>query len=101
MSSSTTGYVHLDQLFVGLTRPPMIFGVTYMYVVMNAMMTLIYFVMSSDFKVVLVALFLHGVSYAICLKEPLLIEIFIMRQGKFRRCRNRMFHGFRNSYDCF
>lgn len=95
------GYLGMDQLFVGLTRPPMIFGVTYMYVVLNMLGSMMYFIASSDFKVVLVSGFIHGIAYLVCLKEPLLIEIFMLKQAKFGRCKNKAYHGYRNSYDCF
>jgi type IV secretion system protein VirB3 len=95
------GYVRGDPLFVGLTRPPMIFGVTYMYFVMNLLGSMMYFVASSDFKVVIVAGFLHGTSYIICQKEPLLIDMFIMRQSNFMKCKNMSYHKYKSSYDPF
>lgn len=101
MSKKNEGYLKSDSLFLGLTRPPMIFGVTYMYVVLNLILSLMYFVMTSDFKVVLIALAIHGIAYIVCLREPLLIEIFILRQRFFTKCKNRMYYKRKNSYDPF
>jgi type IV secretion system protein VirB3 len=98
---SKTGTLYTDQLFLGLTRPPMVFGVTYMYVVLNLLLSLMYFVLSSDFKVVIVSVAIHGIAYLICLREPLLIEIFIMKQSRFGRCPNKVHYNRKNSYDPF
>lgn len=96
-----TGYVSADLLFGGLTRPPMVFGVTYTYVLVNMMISMIYFVMRSDFKVVLLAGAIHGIAYAICLKEPLLIELFINKQANFSKCKNKTSFNNKNSYDFY
>lgn len=95
------GYLRNDPLFVGLTRPPMIFGVTYMYFVVNLLTSMMYFVMTSDFKVVVVAGACHGVSYLICQKEPLLIDMFMLRQSKCSKCKNMGYHKYKSSYDPF
>ena len=101
MAKNKSGYVQIDPLFGGLTRPPMVFGVTYAYFALNILGSLVYFILRSDFKVILIAAFVHGIAYMVCLKEPLLIEMFMLRQAKFRRCRNRKVHGLRNSYDFY
>jgi type IV secretion system protein VirB3 len=90
-----------DSLFLGLTRQPMIFGVTYNYVFLNIFGSLMYFIATSDFKVVVLALTLHGLSYVICLREPLLLDLAILKLSKCSRCKNKAFHGFKNSYDPF
>ncbi len=99
--AAKTGYLKIDPLFAGLTRPPMIFGVTYMYVMMNMLGSMLYFVIMSDFKVILFTFAIHGLAYMICKHEPLLIEMFANRQARFTKCRNRSFYGHRNSYDFF
>ena len=90
-----------DPLFVGLTRPPMLFGVTYMYFVLNLLGSMMYFVITSDFKVIVVSGFIHAVSYLICQKEPLLMDMFMLRQSKFNKCKNLMYHKYKSSYDPF
>jgi type IV secretion system protein VirB3 len=96
-----TGYVTIDLLFGGLTRPPMVFGVTYTYVLVNMMISMIYFVMRSDFKVVIIAAGIHGIAYVVCLNEPLLIEMFINKQANFMKCKNRLHFNNKNSYDFY
>jgi type IV secretion system protein VirB3 len=90
-----------DSLFLGLTRQPMIFGVTYNYVFLNMFGSLMYFIATSDFKVVVVSLAMHGISYLICLREPLLLDLLILKMSKCSKCKNKSFHGFKNSYDPF
>lgn len=96
-----SGKVKSDPLFLGLTRPPLIFGVSYMFAVLNIMVCLMYFVMSSDFKVVLFGIFFHGIGYLLALKEPLAIEILLAKTQKCNKCRNKVYHGSTNSYDMF
>ena len=98
---STMSQLRQDSLFLGLTRQPMIFGVTYTYVFLNMFGTLMYFVTSSDFKVVIFSIAFHAISYMICLREPLLVDLFLLKLSKFSRCRNKIYHGYKNSYDPF
>lgn len=99
--ATKTGYVTVDQLFGGLTRPPTVFGVTYTYVMFNMMISMLYFVMRSDFKVVIIALGIHGIAYVICKREPLLIELFVNKQANFSKCKNKSHFNYKNSYDFY
>jgi type IV secretion system protein VirB3 len=96
------GRLQSDPLFQGLTRPPMIFGVSYMYFVINAVISMITFINLQSFQILLVvAPSVHLLGYIICLKEPRAIELFILKVNKGYRCVNRGFHGYTNSYDPF
>src|SRR5579871_1390795 len=97
-----TGRIQADPLFQGLARPPMILGVSYMFFVLNAITCLITFINTNNFIVLFfVAPIIHMIGYLLCLKEPLAIELIILRSSKGTRCINRAFHGFTNSYDIF
>lgn len=97
-----SGRLQSDPLFQGLTRPTMIFGVSYMYFVINAVISMITFINLQSFKILLVvAPTVHLIGYLICLKEPRAIELFILKVNKGFRCLNRRFHGYTNSYDPF
>ena len=97
-----SGRLQSDPLFQGLTRPTMILGVSYMYFVINAIISMITFINLQSFKILLiVAPTVHLVGYLICLKEPRAIELFILKINKGFRCLNRAFHGYTNSYDPF
>lgn len=94
------GRLSSDPLFQGLTRPTMIMGVSYMYFVINAVISMITFINTQNFKILLiVAPIVHLIGFLICLKEPRAIELFIIKMSKGYKCVNRGFHGFTNSYD--
>lgn len=97
-----TGRLQADPLFQGLTRPTMIMGVSYMYFVLNAMISLIAFINTKNFVVLFFVMpSVHAIGYMICLKEPRALELLILRAGKGMRCLNRRFHGYTNSYDIY
>jgi len=80
----------------------MIAGVSYMYFVINAVISMIAFINTQNFKLVIpLAVGVHLLGYLICLKEPRAIELFILKVNKGFRCMNRGFHGYTNSYDPF
>ncbi|MDD2840098.1 MAG: VirB3 family type IV secretion system protein [Rickettsiales bacterium] len=97
-----SGRIGNDSLFLGLTRPSMILGVTYIFAGMNALASLMLFVLTSNFVYLLVVLpTLHGIAYLICLKEPLTLEMLIMKTSNFMKCKNRSFYEGTNSYDVY
>ena len=99
---SSTGSIGTDALFLGLTRPPMLFGVSYTFAAINGIISLLAFIMTSSFFYLLVLLpLLHGICWFLCLKEPRAMELFLAKNSKCNVCRNRMYHGGTNSYDVF
>ena len=96
------GVVKADPLFLGLTRPSMIFGVTYVYAALNALASIMAFVITSNFIYLFVLMpILHCIAYFICLKDPLSLELLIMKLSNFNVCYNKIFHGGANSYDVY
>lgn len=97
-----SGTIGTDSLFLGLTRPPMLFGVSYTLATLNAMISLLAFVITSKFFYLLVLLpSIHAICWMLCLKEPRAMELFLIRNSKCSICRNRMYHGGTNSYDVY
>lgn len=97
-----TGQLETDPLFLGLTRPSMLLGVTYKYAALNALGSLLAFVVTANFIYLLILMpLLHLIAYLICLKEPLMIELLMTRTQKCNRCPNRGYHGGTNSYDMY
>ncbi len=97
-----SGSVSADSLFLGLTRPPMIIGVSYTFAALNGIGSLLAFVITSSFFYLLVLLpGLHLIGWFICLKEPRAIELLIARSSKCSICRNRTAHSGTNSYDVY
>jgi type IV secretion system protein VirB3 len=90
-----------DPLFQGLTRPTMILGVSYMFFVINAVLSLICFINFQDFLILFIfAPSVHLIGYVICLKEPRAIEMLMLKTTKGMRCINRGYHK-ANSYDLY
>ena len=91
-----------DPLFMGLTRPPLLAGVSYTFAAINGIITLLAFVITNNFVYLLVILpGVHGIGWFICLKEPRAIELLIVRYSKCNICRNRFSYGGVNSYDVY
>lgn len=89
-----------DPLFQGLTRPTMMLGVSYLFFVFNAAICLVLFINFQDFFILLVvAPSIHLLAYMLCLKEPRIMEMFMVKLRKGYKCTNRPYHGFTNSYD--
>jgi type IV secretion system protein VirB3 len=87
-----------DPLFVGLTRPSMLFGVSYNLAIINAMLSMITYIVTSNFIYFAMMFPLHLVGYYLCSKEPRLIELILNKNQYFPRCWNYTTHK-GNSYD--
>jgi len=99
---SSTGQLATDPLFLGLTRPSMLCGVSYTFAALNGICSLLAFIITNQFIFLLVILpLLHMIGWFICLKEPRAIELFIASMSKCNVCRNRYYHGGTNSYDVY
>jgi type IV secretion system protein VirB3 len=72
-----------DILFVGLTRPQMLLGVPYGYAVANAVVTTELFLLFHSFSVMLVALALHAFGWLLCLRDPRVFDLWLV---KVQRC---------------
>lgn len=99
--ASDLGKLKTDSLFLGLTRSPMLFGVSYTFFGLNAIASLMYFVLTNDFKVILFASIIHGIGYVLNKKEPLAVEIMMTKLQKFNKCKNKFFYSGLNSYNQF
>lgn len=95
-----TGRLKVDPLFVGLTRPTLLFGVSQMFVIFNAFVCIGYFVMSNDLRAMLILGFNHMVGFLASSKEPLFVELTMIKMQKCNKCINKFYHG-ANSYDMF
>ncbi len=95
------GVLGLDPLFLGLTRPALIAGVTYNFFALNFFICTIAFTITSDFKSFVAGVLIHLIGVYICKKEPLAVEILMMKTQKCKNVLNRSFHGDLNSYNMF
>jgi type IV secretion system protein VirB3 len=94
------GIVIADPLFIGLTRPPMLFGVSYTFAVTNGMLCMLAYIGMSKLIYLAMMFPIHALGYYLCTKEPLFIELFKVRAEKCSRSKNKIYHG-ANSYDVY
>lgn len=92
-----TGKLISDPLFVGLTRPTMIFGVSIQFAMVNMMISVSIFIQTSGLYIIFVAGLIHLVGYILCFKEPRFMELYLNRSSKCNRCPNKSYYG-ANSY---
>lgn len=86
-----------DTLFVGLTRPQMLAGVTYNLFVVNVVLATELFLVFKSIWVVAAALLLHGAGALLCLKEPRFFDLWLTRVSRCPRVKNYQVWGC-NSY---
>ncbi len=92
-----SGQLRTDPLFVGLTRPTMIFGVSLFFALLNIMVTIVLFIQSPGIKILFIAVIVHLIGYLMCFKEPRFIELYLNKASKCNQCSNKRFYG-ANSY---
>lgn len=73
-----------DPVFLGATRPPMKWGVTYSALLLNMVFTMEAFVITKNLLVLLVALPIHGLSALLCARDPRVFDL------AFLWCRTRL-----------
>lgn len=83
--------IAVDPLFLGMTRPPMVAGVTYTFFVINGMMTTIIFLASNSLWAWLIGIPIHVAGYLMCLQDPRIFDLWRVRLLKTPACRNRPF----------
>ncbi len=92
-----SGRLSVDPLFVGLTRPPVIFGVSLKFAAVNMIVSVTLFIQGVGLIVLFIAGALHLLGYILCFKEPRCIELFFNKISKCNQCPNKSFYG-ANSY---
>jgi type IV secretion system protein VirB3 len=89
--------INSDPLFVGLTRPTMIFGVSIQFALLNILVSCVIFVMLSSFKIIPIAFLIHGIGYILCFKEPKFLELYMNKFQRCSLCKNKAYYK-ANSY---
>ncbi|MBB4225575.1 type IV secretion system protein VirB3 [Variovorax guangxiensis] len=64
-----------DPLFVGMTRPPMVCGVTYAAMMFNIVVTTESFIVTTNLAWLLAFVPIHGMLYLVCLYEPRFFDL--------------------------
>jgi type IV secretion system protein VirB3 len=77
MDRGTRGLLR-DPLFVGATRPPMRWGVTYSALLFNLVFTLEAFLLTRNLLTLLVALPIHGVGVLLCGRDARYFDLLLL-----------------------
>lgn len=96
---SETGSLEVDMLSKGLTRPPMLLGVSLTFFILNLTITMTIYVLTQRLSILFLVLpGVHAIGYIICFKEPLFLELFLIKGQKCSVCKNKHYYG-GNSYN--
>jgi type IV secretion system protein VirB3 len=67
--------IDVDTLFVGPTRPAMLWGVTWQAFVINTMVTMEFFIWTQNLLWLLLFVPLHAICYLVCMNDPRTFEL--------------------------
>ena len=67
-----------DVLFVGATRPPMRWGVTYSALLLNLVFTMEAFLLTKNLLTLLLALPIHGVCALLCARDARFFDLVLL-----------------------
>jgi type IV secretion system protein VirB3 len=70
--------VTADLLFVGATRPPVRWGVTYSALLFNLVFTMEAFLLTKNLLTLLLAAPIHGVSLLLCARDPRFFDLLLL-----------------------
>jgi type IV secretion system protein VirB3 len=76
----TTGNEGLtsDVLFVGATRPPMRWGVTYSALLLNGVFTMEVFLLTKNLLTLAIALPIHGICALLCARDARFFDLLLL-----------------------
>jgi type IV secretion system protein VirB3 len=77
MSERNTGLT-ADPLFVGITRPPMRWGVAYEALLLNLVITMEVFVMTKNLLTLLIAIPIHGICAVLCARDARFFHLMLL-----------------------
>ena len=77
-----------DPIFAALTRPQMVFGVTYEYAVANLVISVDIFLLTKSFWVLPAAAIVHAIGYVMCIREPRFFTLNFVKASTCPRVRN-------------
>lgn len=67
-----------DALFVGVTRPPMRFGVTYAALLFNVVFTMEVFLLTRNLLTLLLSAPIHGVCMLLCARDARFFDLVLL-----------------------
>jgi type IV secretion system protein VirB3 len=76
--TNTNSGLTADTLFVGATRPPMRWGVTYSALLMNGVVTMEVFLLTKNLLMLLLAAPIHGVCALLCARDARFFDLALL-----------------------
>jgi type IV secretion system protein VirB3 len=67
-----------DPIFVGVTRPPMRWGVTYSALLFNLVFTMEAFLLTKNLLTLLIALPIHGLCALLCARDARFFDLILL-----------------------
>lgn len=77
MTELTAGLI-ADPLFVGATRPPMRWGVTYSALLVNGVFTMEIFLLTKNLLTLALALPIHGICALLCARDARFFDLVLL-----------------------
>lgn len=68
----------MDPLFVGATRPPMRWGVTYSALLFNVMFTMEVFLLTKNLLTLLLSAPIHGICMLLCARDARFFDLVVL-----------------------
>jgi type IV secretion system protein VirB3 len=76
--SERNGGLTADVLFVGVTRPPMRWGVTFSALLFNLVFTMEVFLLTKNLLTLLIVIPIHGVCTLLCARDARLFDLILL-----------------------
>lgn len=83
--------VEIDPVFLAMTRPPMVMGVTYTFFVINGTLTTMAFLAANNLLAFALGIPVHLLGVVACLRDPRIFEVWRVRLLKTPVTRNRRY----------
>jgi type IV secretion system protein VirB3 len=77
LTAVTTG-IKTEPLFVGATRPPMRWGVTYAALLFNLVFTMEAFLLTKNLLTLAVSVPIHGICALLCARDPRFFDLLLL-----------------------
>lgn len=78
MPTSRNQGLTADPLFVGVTRPALVGGVTYAAMLVNGLVTVELFLLTKNLVWLLVCIPVHGLFWLVCVSEPRFFDLLAL-----------------------
>jgi type IV secretion system protein VirB3 len=75
---SVASGIRAEPLFVGATRPPMRWGVTYAALLFNLVFTMEAFLLTKNLLALLLSIPIHGVCALLCARDPRFFDLLLL-----------------------